>query len=219
MDANGARAKQLARSYLDEGGFLAWFETLYAGSGGDASRIPWADLTVNPHFASWVGQRPLQGGGRRALVVGCGLGDDAEELARRGFAVTAFDISPTAIKWCRERFAESPVDYCVVDLLAAPATWQGSFDFVFEAYTIQSLPASLREAAIRRIADFVRPSGRLLVICRGRDPGPEPDGPPWPLTRTELSDFTTAGLREESFEDFWDNEEPPNRRFRVAYSR
>ena len=28
-----------------------------------------------------------------------GLGDDAEELVRRGFDVTAFDISDTAIQW------------------------------------------------------------------------------------------------------------------------
>jgi protein-L-isoaspartate O-methyltransferase len=36
--------------------------------------------------------------GKRALVVGCGLGYDAEFLARLGYAVTGFDVAPTAIE-------------------------------------------------------------------------------------------------------------------------
>ena len=40
---------------------------------------------------------------------------------------------------------------------------------------------------------------------------------PWPLTREELSVFATYGLRELSFEDFPDPDEPELRRFRVLY--
>jgi hypothetical protein len=43
---------------------------------------------------------------------------------------------------------------------------------------------------------------------------------PWPLTRAELSAFTTAGLQEISFEDLLDFEDPAEpavRRFRVLY--
>jgi len=48
----------------------------------------------------------------------------------------------------------------------------------------------------------------------------EPEGElPWPLTRVELNEFVRAGLTEVAFEDFFDNEEPPTRRFRVLYSR
>ena len=59
-------------------------------------------------------------GGRRALVVGCGLGDDAVEVARRGAATTAFDLSPTAVAWCRRRFPDAPVTWTTADLLATP---------------------------------------------------------------------------------------------------
>jgi hypothetical protein len=41
---------------------------------------------------------------------------------------------------------------------------------------------------------------------------------PWPLTRHELDTLTQAGLIEVSFEDYFDNETPPVRRFRVLYS-
>ena len=42
---------------------------------------------------------------------GCGMGDDAIELERLGFVVTAFDVSHTAIKLCKERFPQSKVSF------------------------------------------------------------------------------------------------------------
>jgi hypothetical protein len=57
----------------------------------------------------------------------------------------------------------------------------------------------------------------ILLIARGREEQ-EPEGlMPWPLTRRELGEFVAAGLREESLEDYFDNESPPVRRFRAIY--
>ena len=80
-----------------------WFEGLYANANWDGSAVPWANLKPSPDLVDWLDRQRLDGQGQKALVIGCGLGDDAEELARRGFEVTAFDISPTAIEWCRRR--------------------------------------------------------------------------------------------------------------------
>ena len=52
-------------------------------------------MAVNPNLSEWTDFRKVKAHGKRALVVGCGLGDDAEYLAEQGFSVTAFDISPT----------------------------------------------------------------------------------------------------------------------------
>jgi SAM-dependent methyltransferase len=161
----------------------------------------------------------VNGAGCRALEVGCGLGDDAEDLARRGFAVTAFDVSATAIDWCRRRFPGSPVEYVVADLLNPPAEWARAFDFVQESYTLQVLPPDVREVAIRRVARFVAPGGSLLVVARGREPSDPPGTMPWPLVHDELGGFGRAGLEELSFEDFSDDETPPVRRFRAVYRR
>jgi hypothetical protein len=57
-----------------------WFEELYNSAGGDISRIPWADGIPNPHLTSWFEKSGTEGNGRSAVVVGCGLGEDAEEL-------------------------------------------------------------------------------------------------------------------------------------------
>ena len=209
----------LAQQFLAADDPTGWFEALYASAGGDASAIPWGDLRPNPNLTRWLDGHPIPPG-LRALTVGCGLGDDAEELARRGLNVAAFDVAPTAIDWCRRRFAGSAVSYRVADVLHPPAEWRGAFDFVLESYTLQALPPDVRGNAVRRIAELVAPSGRLLVICRGRDAG-EPEGSmPWPLTREDVAGFVEmCGLVEESFEDFVEAEDPPVRRFRCVFRR
>jgi len=167
-------ARQIAQEHLQAGDSLGWFEDLYIRAGEEPSIIPWADLKQNPNLIDWLDQNRFQVSGR-ALTIGCGLGDDAEELARRGFTTTAFDISESAIMWSRRRFPQSSVSYVVADLLSAPVDWVAMFDFVLESYTLQVLPSDLWPDAVRYISSFVAPGGILLVIARGREPN-EPEG-------------------------------------------
>ena len=217
-DRNVVRA--LADEYVAAGDPTGWFEALYASAGQDPSTIPWADLQPNANLVQWLdrGTPPAR---TRALVVGCGLGDDAEELARRGLRVTAFDVAPSAVAWCGRRFPRSDVSYVVADLLDPPVEWHGAFDFVLESYTLQALPPAPRRLATRMLASLIAPGGSLLVICRGREPD-EPEGvAPWKLTRAELQSLVTeGGLVEAAFEDYLDEtEESPVRRFRCVYRR
>jgi 2-polyprenyl-3-methyl-5-hydroxy-6-metoxy-1,4-benzoquinol methylase len=211
-------AREIAHKYLGAGDPFGWFEDLYSQAADDTSIIPWADLAPNPNLKVWLNQHLSDCSGP-ALKVGSGLGDDAEELARRGFDTTAFDISASAVARSRARFPKSPVLYVVADLFSAPSDWRENFGFVLESYTLQVLPPDLRANAIRCIASFVAPDGMLLVVARGREPS-EPKGKmPWPLTKDELSLFKTEGLKEVSFEDYMDSEDPPVRRFRATYRR
>ena len=164
-ESKEAQVKAIVASHFERNDPIGWFETLYSTAAGDTSLIPWADQKANHNLTSWLDRERVKGIGRSAIVVGCGLGDDAEELARRGFAVSAFDISQSAIDWCRQRFASSPVKYAQADLLNVPGEWRGKFDFVFESYTIQALPRSLR-AKSDRSCDESRPTSRRR-IARG----------------------------------------------------
>ena len=223
--------RSLAREHLSRGDATGWFDRLYQHAAGDPETIPWADLSPNSHLVAWLDREKIRGDRQSALVVGCGLGDDAEELRARGFTVTAFDIAPTAIDWCRKRFPNSNVSYVVADALNPPPEWSNKFDFIFEAYTLQALPAPQRHVAIDRIARLLAPQGRLLVVCRGRDATDTEGGLPWPLTLEDLSRFERAGLTQVGFEDFVEEgakppaaeaaglAEPPARRFRAVYRR
>jgi SAM-dependent methyltransferase len=136
----------------------------------------------------------VEGRGRRALVVGSALGDDPELVASLGFAVVAFDISPTAVARARERFPDSSVDYRVADLLEPPAEWARAFDLVVEALTVQSMPPDTRERAIDAVVGFVAPGGELLAVSTMQETGAFPAGPPWPLTREQVASFARGGL-------------------------
>lgn len=211
--------RRIIREHYDRGDTSGWFETLYAWAGDDATRIPWADKRPNKNLVAWLQREQVRGNGRSAVVVGCGLGDDAELLARQGFKVTAFDLSRSAVDWCLRRFQGSRVTYRQADLLALPREWIGAFDFVFEAYTLQTMPRGTRPQGIDAVASLVRPGGELLLICRGRDEQDDPGDLPWPLTPAEIARIDAAGLKRLSFEDYVDNEDPPVRRFRVLFSR
>ena len=106
-----ARARELAEEFAKKGSATGWFEALYAEAAGDNEKIPWADLEPNKYFKPWAEDRGLKGEGRKALVVGCGLGDDARLLWEMGFKVTGFDISPTAIEWARKLHADTDIQF------------------------------------------------------------------------------------------------------------
>jgi len=214
------RARELAAEFTRKGDPTGWFDQLYREGEAGKSTVPWGNLCPNPRLLEFWKSHPLPTAGKSALTIGTGFGDDAEQLAAWGFRTTAFDISETAIRLCRKRFPGTTVEYLAANLLEPPAAWCRNFHFVFEANTLQVLPAALRGRAIQNIAGFLRPGGFLLLIARGREPS-EPAGDlPWPLTRTELSAFLVAGLEELSFDDLLaleDPADPPVRRFRVLY--
>lgn len=206
----------IMRAYRSGGDYASSFDAIYRIADAEKGAPPWAHLQADPELVRWAERTRLDGSGSRAVVVGCGLGDDAEFLAGRGFEVAGFDVSATAIEICRRRFPDSRVGYRQHDLFALPSAWRGSFDFVLENRTIQALPAALAEAAIAAIAALPASGGDLLVLCRGRDPA-EPKGEiPWPLSRTDLAGFTDRGLLESGFEE---RETDGVRRFLVHYRR
>ena len=213
------RARELAAEYIAKGDPTGWFERLYREADEGKSIVPWAELRRSPNLLNFWRDQPIPSAGKTAVTVGCGLGDDAEQLAEWGFSTTAFDVSESAIQSCRRRFPDSRVEYVAADLLQPPDSWFRAFDFVLESNTLQVLPPELRARAMENAAGFVAEDGRLLVIARARDENDPRGEMPWPLTRWELNHFTEIGLRELSFEDFLDSEEPPVRRFRVVYLR
>jgi SAM-dependent methyltransferase len=170
------------------------FEAIYVGAEAGEAKPPWDYGAPRPQLVEWAEARDLAGGGREALVVGCGYGADAEFLAGLGFRTTAFDFAPTAIAGARRKYAGSQVDYLVADVLDLPRAWQRRFDLVVESLTVQSMPPEQHTAAAQRIAALIAPEDTLLVLATTRDEGSELQGPPWPLTRTELEEFVSDDL-------------------------
>ena len=213
-------ARKIAAAYAEKGDPTGWFEALYREADGNNEHISWADLEPNRFFREWAEKTKLIGDGRKALVVGCGLGDDAKYLLDLGFKVTAFDISPTAIEWAKRLHKGTDIQFETADLFQPFRGWLGAFDFVLEVYTIQPLPLEMRPDVIDAIAAFVAPKGELVVVTRGREDDEVPDELPWALSRKDLSRFEANGLVQTHFEIMpGDEEEVPVPRFVVQYRK
>jgi SAM-dependent methyltransferase len=208
---------RLSAASLAAGDPTGWFEQLYVEAEAGEAEVPWDRPAPTALLVEWAGATPT-GAGMRAVVVGCGLGRDAEFVAGLGFATTAFDISETAVRVARERHTGSPVDYRVADLLDLPGEWRHAFDLVVESNNVQALPRSLRERATAAVGSLVAPGGTLLVLAAAATEWGE-GGPPWPLTRAEVSAFGVGGLREESVESIPAEDDPLVTRWRAVFRR
>lgn len=207
-------ADRLAERSLATGDATGWFDRLYrAGAAGEVS-MPWDREGPNGALAQWAQGRRLVARGEPAIVVGCGLGADAEFAASLGYETTAFDVSETAVQLARDRVPDSPVDYTVADLFALPEEWRHSFALVVEVFTVQALPPGLRAQATAAVASLVAPGGTLVVVYSIAD-GSEAAGagPPWLLTRAEVEAFARDGLETVTVEDVDDSGAPGRRRW------
>ncbi len=178
-----------------------WFDQVYRRAGDDPAGVPWADLAPKERLLEWLSGHP--GAGLKAIDIACGLGDNAEAMAQAGYDTAAFDLVGDAIDWARRRFPDTAVQYGVHDLFDLPEQWQGGFDLVHECYTLQALQAEAREAGFAAIANLVRNGGTLLMITRVAAEGMNLDGPPWPLTPTEIARIDDLGferISEQSYE-------------------
>ncbi len=139
-----------------------WWDERYSSAGQLWSGEP------NSQLVAQAGDLPPGD----ALDVGCGEGADAIWLARRGWNVTAIDISAVALEraaahaQARGREVASRVRWQREDLLSrAPAA--DHFDLVSAQF--MHVPEPELSALHRRLAAAVRPGGTLLVVLHHPD--------------------------------------------------
>ena len=101
--------------------------------------------------------------GDRVLEVGCGMGRYTLRLAELGYRVEGMDLS----QYLLDRLAEysssgTPLALHQMDVVAAPAAWNGSFDAVIALFTlhhVHDIPA-----CVAAMARLTRPGGRVVLL-------------------------------------------------------
>ena len=174
-----------------------WFEQLWASASDGEVTTPWDHDDPHPTLAAWVagdgrrfrGRRRVRPGRRRRAPVPARL-----PRRRRSTSPPLRSPRPAA------RHPGSPVTYAVGDLLDLPREWLGGFDLVVEIYTVQAVNRSVRGELTAGVRSLVAPGGTLLVVQAVADE-PDDDGPPWPLTRSEIEAFGRDGLSAVSIEE------------------
>ncbi len=186
---------RLTAQALTDGDPAGWFEQFYRVVAAGEVELPWNRAEPHRLLTRWAAERGLDGSGRRAIVVGCGQGADAEYVARLGFQVVAFDIAETAIRLARQRYPGSAVRYQAADLLNLPGEWRHAFDLVVEIITVQALPDPPQRQAIANVGRLVRPGGTLVAVEAARGEHERaPELGPWPLSWADIDAFGTDGL-------------------------
>ena len=211
---------KMVKTYQENNDPTGWFDSIYKSANGDHTKVFWADLEPSPYLVSWLEKNPIDKPSKRACVIGCGVGDDAEALSKFGFEVTAFDISVTAIELCKNRYKDTKVNYVVADLFDYPKEWFEKFNVVYECNTIQVLPGDYRIKARIAMSSLICKDGYILVSCRSRNEGEKENSIPLPLTKCEMDEFVNSDkLKEISFLAYDDEQIPSVPHFFGIYQR
>jgi 2-polyprenyl-3-methyl-5-hydroxy-6-metoxy-1,4-benzoquinol methylase len=135
-----------------------WAAGVRAGGGGGPAHAPDADL----RFAADV--LPLSPGAR-VLDLACGWGRTTLALARQGYQVTGFDLSPELLALARERAAGAGLAIPFVQGTVRVLPDLGEFDAVTAFYddsVLSFADEADNQAALRGVARLLRPGGAFL---------------------------------------------------------
>lgn len=128
--------------------------------------MPWFYPELDDDLRHALDRLGLQSGA--ALDLGTGPGTQAMQLARRGIAVTAVDISEAAIQHAREN-AEAQgltVTWQQGDVLATRLS--GTYELIFDRGCFHVLPPERRPDYVRTIAELLTPGGYFFLKCFSR---------------------------------------------------
>jgi SAM-dependent methyltransferase len=141
-------------------------------------KLQWASDVPSPIVGQTMERYGITGD-IEILELGCGEGRDVSFLLGHGYRVTATDISPEAIRYCRDRWPEHADHFRILDCIGGEL--DEKFDFIYAVAVIHMLVEQEdRTAFYRFIWDHLTDDGIALVCTMG-------DG-----TMERSSDISTA---------------------------
>jgi 2-polyprenyl-3-methyl-5-hydroxy-6-metoxy-1,4-benzoquinol methylase len=125
--------------------------------------MPWFYPDLDDDLRQALDQRGLRDGS--ALDLGTGPGTQAMQLARRGFTVTATDISEAAIRLARTKAEPQglAITWQQDDILASQLA--GPFDLIFDRGCFHVLPPERRPDYVSTVACLLKPGGSFFLKC------------------------------------------------------
>ncbi|MCH2206914.1 MAG: TPMT family class I SAM-dependent methyltransferase [Lentisphaerales bacterium] len=141
---------------------------------------PFVSLLERP--PSWLSQGKI-------AAFGAGLGHDAVYFAKNGFAVTAIDFAPSAVKGIK-KYSDSndKLTPFLGDILNLPDDFESSFDYVLEHTCFCAIPPENRPKYVESVKSILKPDGILFGLFYRFDPADD-KGPPHATSEEEVKEL------------------------------
>ncbi|EPS37478.1 hypothetical protein H072_8833 [Dactylellina haptotyla CBS 200.50] len=178
-------------------------QALWKALWDDGTYTPWDRGSSSPSLVDLLQdhpellQTPTPSSQLTALVPGCGRGYDVLLFASHGLNAFGLELSPSAVVEARKNAEKNPAPAGTHTFVTGDfftKDWQGKedgipagFDIVYDYTFLCALDPSqgLRPKWAARMAELVKPGGKLICLEFPLYKGFDLPGPPWPL-RSEI---------------------------------
>jgi cyclopropane fatty-acyl-phospholipid synthase-like methyltransferase len=143
--------------------FPQW-EELYQQQ--EIESLPWFNPELDEDLEKALDELGLRGGS--ALDLGTGPGTQAIRIGRRGFDVTATDISEAAIRLAREKAQKQGLEITWEQDDILNTRLDRQFDFIFDRGLFHVLNPERRADYVRTVSCLLNTGGYLLLKCFSR---------------------------------------------------
>jgi SAM-dependent methyltransferase len=140
------------------------------------------------------------------ILPGCGKGYDAVYAAEKGFKVTAADFSSEAINFASAMAREKGLSINFINEDIFNINLKEQFDFIFEYTTFCAINPSRRIDYIKKLAEFLKPGGRLIALLFPVDG--RAGGPPFNIDPIETYKMISPFLKLEFYSSRIDSIKP-----------
>jgi SAM-dependent methyltransferase len=151
----------------------------------EAGRTPWDFHGVPAMLGDFLKTNPPAG---KVLIPGCGTGYEVRAFHEAGWKVTAIDFSPQAVKQARIELGGLSRFVILGDFFKHDLG-EHRFDLIYERTFLCALPPHLWLAYVKRMAQLLRPGGRLVGLFVY---GETSNSPPYPLSQAEADELFAA---------------------------
>jgi cyclopropane fatty-acyl-phospholipid synthase-like methyltransferase len=148
----------------DENRELPHWEELYQHQ--EIESMPWFNPELDDDLENALDELVLRSGS--ALDLGTGPGTQAIHLARRGFAVTATDISEAAIRLASEKSRKQGLEIIWVQDDILDTRLDQQFDLIFDRGLFHVLAPERRVDYVRIVNGLLKTGGYLFLKCFSR---------------------------------------------------
>ncbi len=154
---------------------------------------PWDAGTPEPLVIRFIEEQNIQP--CSMIDLGCGAGNEAIALAKRGFRVTGVDISERAIIEAQKRAKDASVSCLFLTGNILDMSMQQTYDFVLDRACFHFIDSEERPRYVETVKRFLRPGGLFILFTSSEH---DPAKGPYQFTEQEIRNLFSTHFNIES---------------------